>query len=47
MPPIALQLAPQFLVDIADEVLNFFHDTGLSWGGAIIALTIASACSRR
>ena len=40
--PIALQLAPQFLVDIADSVLNFFHDSaGLSWGGAIIALTIA------
>jgi YidC/Oxa1 family membrane protein insertase len=41
MLPIAFQLAPQFLVDIADEVLNFFHDAGLSWGGAIIALTIA------
>ena len=27
MPPIAIQLAPQFLVDIADEVLVFFHDT--------------------
>src|SRR3954453_7243742 len=43
MPPIALQLAPQFLVNIADEVLVFFHDTvGLSWGGAIIALTVAT-----
>jgi YidC/Oxa1 family membrane protein insertase len=43
MPPIALQLAPQFLVDIADSVLVFFHDTiGLSWGGAIIALTVAT-----
>ena len=43
MPPIALQLAPQFLVDIADHVLVFFHDSvGLSWGGAIIALTIAT-----
>jgi YidC/Oxa1 family membrane protein insertase len=43
MLPIALQLAPQFLVDIADEVLVFFHDTiGLSWGGAIIALTVAT-----
>ena len=43
MPLIALQLAPQFLVDIADKVLVFFHDSvGLSWGGAIIALTIAT-----
>jgi YidC/Oxa1 family membrane protein insertase len=42
MPPIALQLAPQFLVDIADHVLVFFHDSGLSWGGAIIALTVAT-----
>ncbi len=41
MLPVAFQLAPQFLVDIADEILNFFHDAGLSWGGAIIALTIA------
>jgi YidC/Oxa1 family membrane protein insertase len=42
MLPIGLQLAPQFLVDIADEVLVFFHDSvGLSWGGAIIALTVA------
>jgi YidC/Oxa1 family membrane protein insertase len=41
MPPFAFQLAPQFLVDIADKVLVFFHDSaGLSWGGAIIALTI-------
>ncbi len=43
MLPIALQLAPQFLVDIADEVLVFFHDqVGLSWGGAIMALTVAT-----
>jgi YidC/Oxa1 family membrane protein insertase len=43
MLPLAFQLAPQFLVDIADSVLNFFHDSiGLSWGGAIIALTIAT-----
>jgi YidC/Oxa1 family membrane protein insertase len=43
MPPIALQLAPQFLVDIADKVLVFFHDSvGLSWGGAIMALTVAT-----
>src|SRR6478736_3953931 len=42
MLPLGLQLAPQFLVDIADEVLVFFHDSiGLSWGGAIIALTVA------
>jgi YidC/Oxa1 family membrane protein insertase len=42
MLPLAFQLAPQFLVDIADKVLVFFHDSaGLSWGGAIIALTVA------
>jgi YidC/Oxa1 family membrane protein insertase len=42
MLPLAFQLAPQFLVDIADKVLVFFHDSaGLSWGGAIIALTIS------
>jgi YidC/Oxa1 family membrane protein insertase len=42
MLPVAFQLAPQFLVDIADKVLVFFHDSaGLSWGGAIIALTVA------
>jgi len=41
MLPLGFQLAPQFLVDIADKVLVFFHnDVGLSWGGAIIALTI-------
>lgn len=41
MLPLGFQLAPQFLVDIADEILVFFHDSvGLSWGGAIIALTI-------
>ena len=40
MLPLAFQLSPQFLVDIADKVLVFFHDTGLSWGGAIIALTV-------
>ncbi len=32
MLPLAFQLAPQFLVDIADEVLNFFHDTPASPG---------------
>ena len=43
MLPVAFQLAPQFLVDIADTVLHFFHDSvGLSWGGAIIALTVAT-----
>jgi len=42
MLPLAFQLAPQFLVDIADKVLVYFHDSaGLSWGGAIIALTIS------
>lgn len=41
MTPLAFQLAPQFLVDIGDKVLVFFHDSvGLSWGGAIIALTV-------
>jgi YidC/Oxa1 family membrane protein insertase len=41
--PFALQLAPQFLVEIANGVLQFFHDNaGLSWGGAIIALTIVT-----
>src|SRR6201991_3807092 len=39
--PFAFQLAPQFLVDIAGEVLVFFHDNaGLSWGMSIIALTV-------
>jgi YidC/Oxa1 family membrane protein insertase len=43
MLPLAFQLAPQFLVDIADSVLTFFHDNmALSWGGAIIALTVAT-----
>jgi YidC/Oxa1 family membrane protein insertase len=33
----------QPLVDIANGVLKFFHDdAGLSWGGAIIALTICT-----
>jgi len=40
LTPFAFQLAPQFLVDLADKVLVFFNDSGLSWGGAIIALTI-------
>jgi YidC/Oxa1 family membrane protein insertase len=43
MIPLALQLAPQFLVNIGNSVLQFFHDSaGLSWGGAIIALTICT-----
>ncbi len=33
----------QPLIDVANEVLQFFHDSvGLSWGGAIIALTIVT-----
>lgn len=32
----------QPLIDIANAVLEAFHDMGLSWGGAIIALTIAT-----
>jgi YidC/Oxa1 family membrane protein insertase len=40
--PLGFQIAPQFLVDFGSEVLVFFHnDVGLSWGGAIIALTVA------
>jgi YidC/Oxa1 family membrane protein insertase len=43
MLPLAFQLAPQFLVDIANEVLRFFHDNaGLSWGMSIIALTVVA-----
>src|SRR4051794_33481803 len=41
MLPLGIQLAPQFLVDIANGILQFFHDSaGLSWGLSIIALTI-------
>src|SRR3978361_1617780 len=41
MIPVAIQLAPQFLVNIANGILQFFHDSaGLSWGLSIIALTI-------
>jgi len=33
----------QPLIDVANAVLKFFHDNvGLSWGGAIIALTIVT-----
>lgn len=41
MLPAAFQIVPQFLVDLGSDVLVFFHDSGLSWGGAIIALTVA------
>src|SRR5213593_4627716 len=41
--PLAFQLAPQFLVNIANGVLQFFHDNvGLSWGMAIIMLTVVT-----
>jgi YidC/Oxa1 family membrane protein insertase len=41
MLPLALQLAPQFLVNIANGLLQFFHNhASLSWGFSIIALTI-------
>jgi YidC/Oxa1 family membrane protein insertase len=43
MLPVAIQLAPQFLVNIANGVLQFFHDNaGFSWGMSIIALTICT-----
>ncbi len=39
--PVANVLQP--LIDIANSVLLFFHDdVGLSWGGAIIALTVCT-----
>jgi YidC/Oxa1 family membrane protein insertase len=41
MTPIANFLQP--LIDVANDILVFFHDdVGLSWGGAIIALTIVT-----
>jgi YidC/Oxa1 family membrane protein insertase len=41
MVPAANVLQP--LIDIGNSVLQFFHDdVGLSWGGAIIALTICT-----
>src|ERR1700710_753343 len=41
MIPVAIQLAPQFLVNIANGILQFFHDNaGLSWESSIIPLTI-------
>jgi YidC/Oxa1 family membrane protein insertase len=40
-PPIALILQP--LIDVANGVLQFFHDSaGLSWGMSIIALTVVT-----
>lgn len=39
--PVANILQP--LIDVANGVLKFFHDdVGLSWGGAIIALTVCT-----
>jgi YidC/Oxa1 family membrane protein insertase len=39
--PVANVLQP--LINVADSVLNFFHDNaGLSWGMAIIALTVVT-----
>jgi YidC/Oxa1 family membrane protein insertase len=38
--PLANILQP--LIDIADSVLNFFHDTGFSWGMSIILLTVVT-----
>jgi YidC/Oxa1 family membrane protein insertase len=39
--PIANVLQP--LIDVGNAVLKFFHDdVGLSWGGAIIALTVCT-----
>ena len=32
----------QPLIDIANSVLSFFHDIGLSWGLSIIALTVVT-----
>lgn len=40
MIPIANVLQP--LIDVGNSVLVFFHDAGLSWGMAIIALTICT-----
>jgi YidC/Oxa1 family membrane protein insertase len=38
--PVANILQP--LIDVANSVLTFFHDAGLSWGMSIIALTIVT-----
>src|SRR5206468_1725938 len=32
----------QPLINVADAVLNFFHDLGFSWGMAIILLTVTT-----
>jgi YidC/Oxa1 family membrane protein insertase len=41
IPPAANILQP--LIDVANAVLQFFHDNaGLSWGGSIIALTVVT-----
>jgi YidC/Oxa1 family membrane protein insertase len=41
IPPAANILQP--LIDVANSVLQFFHDNaGLSWGGSIIALTVVT-----
>jgi YidC/Oxa1 family membrane protein insertase len=38
-PPIAL--APQFLIDACDAILQFFHtEAGFGWGAAIIGMTV-------
>lgn len=45
MIPIAVTVIAnilQPLIDVANAVLEAFHGWGLSWGGAIIALTIAT-----
>jgi YidC/Oxa1 family membrane protein insertase len=38
--PAANVLQP--LIDVADAVLNFFHDLGFSWGMSIILLTVVT-----
>lgn len=38
--PVANILQP--LIDVANSVLRFFHDSGLSWGASIIALTVVT-----
>jgi YidC/Oxa1 family membrane protein insertase len=36
-----LALAPQFLIDACDAILQFFHDqVGFGWGAAIIGMTV-------
>jgi YidC/Oxa1 family membrane protein insertase len=36
--PVANVLQP--LIDVAHEILSFWHDTGFSWGASIIMLTV-------